>query len=224
MKHSKLTVYGYDWVPDFARGHVRDFRVRWALQEAGFGYDVALVTQGTQGEPEHLARQPFAQIPVMEVDGAPMFESGAIVWRIAEESEALLPPEVSRDRAFSWHISALNTVEPLVMTVVMLREFISDKEAGAKVLPDFEKMTDVKLARLADALGGNDYLLGDRFTVVDLIMAAVLRNLEGHALMEAHPALAAYTARCLERPGCRKAVADQCAEIDAHAERYQQAV
>lgn len=91
MNNSKLTVTAYDWVPDFAQGHVRDLRVRWALEEAGFPYDVEIMTQGTQKEPAHLERQPFGQIPTLEIDGRSMFESGAILWRIAEESDALLP-------------------------------------------------------------------------------------------------------------------------------------
>lgn len=222
MKDSKLTVYGYDWVPDFAKGHVRDFRVRWALKEAGFAYDVAHVPQGSQGEAAHLKRQPFAQVPVLDVDGMPMFESGAIVWRIAEQSPALLPEGIDRDRAFSWVIGALNSVEPPVMSLVTLQFFVKDKEAGAKVAPDFEKMVATRLRQIAGALDGKDWMLG-RFTVADLLLAAVLRNLQGRPVLAECPEVEAYVARALARPACREAIADQTAEIEANAPKYQAA-
>ena len=83
MKDSKISVTAYDWVPEFAQGNVRDVRLRWALNEAGLDYDVEILTQGDQKKPHNIARQPFGQVPVLEIDGVSMFESGATVWRIA---------------------------------------------------------------------------------------------------------------------------------------------
>ncbi|MCO6384475.1 glutathione S-transferase family protein [Oceanicola sp. 502str15] len=220
MKDSKLKVWGYDWVPDFAKGQVRDFRLRWALIEAGLSYDVDHVAMGTQGKPEHLARQPFGQVPVLEIDGAPMFESGAVVWRISETSEALLPPEIDRYAALSWVFAALNSVEPLTGVVGTVQTFVEDREAAERVAPTLRAMAGKKLKRLAGALGEKDYLLGDTFCVADLMMASVLHGLDGLNLIEDHPTLVTYRDRCLARPAYRKAMADQIAEIESNAAKY----
>ncbi len=223
MTVQTATVYAFDWVPDFAKGQVRDFRVRWALEEAGIGYEVRHVRMGTQSEPEHLGRQPFGQIPALDLGGTPMFESGACVWRIAEESPALLPEDIDRDRAFCWVIAALNSVEPALMALGSLDYFIEDQEAAQRVRPHFAGLAAQRLKRIGEALGANDYLMGDRFTVVDLVMAAVLRGAEGAGLLDAEPKVAAYYQRCISRPACRKVIAEQVAEIDANAPRYAKA-
>ncbi|SIO16924.1 glutathione S-transferase family protein [Vannielia litorea] len=220
MKDSRLKVWGYDWVPDFAKGQVRDFRVRWALIEASFAYEVDHVTMGTQGKPEHLARQPFGQVPVLEVDGTPMFESGAIVWRIAEQSDVLLPPGLDRYAALSWVFAALNSVEPLTGVVGTVQTFVEDREAAERVAPTLRAMAGKKLKRLAGALGDKDYLLGGTFCVADLMMASVLHGLDGLALIEDFPSLVAYRDRCLARPAYQKAMTDQIAEIESNAANY----
>ncbi len=219
MRGEKITVWGYDWVPDFAKGHVRDYRVRWALEEAGIPYETAHVAQGSQGAPENLARQPFGQVPSIRIGEEVMFESGAIVWRIAEESEVLLPPGVDRFAAMSWVFAALNSVEPLCAVVGTVKTFVKDKEAAGRVAPTLEAMAGKKLKRLAAALGENDFLLG-QFSVADLMMSSVLRGLSGLDLVEAQPALVAYRDRCHERPAFQKVMAAQIAEIESNAAKY----
>ncbi|MBU6299582.1 MAG: glutathione S-transferase, partial [Alphaproteobacteria bacterium] len=110
-----ITISAFRNVPDFAKGLVRDLRVRWALEEAGVPYDVRLLDQGDQDKPEYRALQPFGQVPIFEEDGLVLFESGAIVLHIAERSEALLPKNpAARAWAIQWLIAALNSVEPAV--------------------------------------------------------------------------------------------------------------
>ena len=86
-----ITVSAFQWVPDFARGQVRDLRVRWALEEAGLPYKTRLLAQGDQDSAEYRALQPFGQVPIFEEDGFVLFETGAIVLHIGERSEQLLP-------------------------------------------------------------------------------------------------------------------------------------
>jgi glutathione S-transferase len=86
-----ITVTAFQWVPPFARGQVRDLRVRWALEEAGLSYQDRLITFEDKATPQYRALQPFGQVPAIEEDGFPLFESGAIVLHIGERSEALLP-------------------------------------------------------------------------------------------------------------------------------------
>ena len=91
-----IRVSAFRWVPPFAQGLARDFRVRWALEEAGLPYEERLIGPEDQTTESYRALQPFGQIPAIEDDGLPLFESGAIVLHIAERSEALMPP-IPRD-------------------------------------------------------------------------------------------------------------------------------
>ena len=91
------------WVPPFARGSVKEFRVRWALEEAGLAYEERVLAPEDQDAAADRAVQPFGQVPVLEEDGFAMFESGAIVLRIAEKSDALMPAdEKGRARTMQW--------------------------------------------------------------------------------------------------------------------------
>ena len=107
---TKPVITAFDWVPWFARGLVRDLRVRWALEEVGQDYDVRYLPQGAQKAPPHCALQPFGQVPTYEQDGLTLFESGAIVQHIAESHGGLLPDDAGgRARAIEWMFAALNT-------------------------------------------------------------------------------------------------------------------
>lgn len=116
-----ITISAFESVPDFAKGQVRDLRVRWALEEAGIPYRSRLLAQGDQNKPEYRALQPFGQVPIFEEDGEVLFETGAIVLHIGERSETLLPKEThARARATQWLIAALNSIEPHIMNVASL--------------------------------------------------------------------------------------------------------
>src|ERR1700755_761560 len=124
-----ITVSAFKWVPDFAKGQVRDLRVRWALEEAGLPYKARLLEQGDQDKPEYRALQPFGQVPILEENGLVLFESGAIVLHIGERSEALLPKEAAaRARATQWLIAALNSIEPFIQQVAAIDLFYKDEE------------------------------------------------------------------------------------------------
>src|SRR5262249_20962610 len=127
--HRMITISAFKWVPDFARGQVRDLRVRWALEEAGLPYRSRLLEQGDQDKPDYRALQPFGQVPILEEDDLILFESGAIVLRIGERSEALLPKEpAARARATQWLIAALNSIEPHLMNVAIIDLFYANEE------------------------------------------------------------------------------------------------
>ncbi len=88
-----ITISAFRWVPEFARGYVRDLRVRWALEEAGLPYRTRLLEQGDQDKDDYRALQPFGQVPIFEENGFSLFETGAIVTHIGEQCEALLPTD-----------------------------------------------------------------------------------------------------------------------------------
>ncbi len=222
MKTSALTITAYDWVPGFAQGNVRDLRLRWALNEAGFDHEVEILAQGEQKQESNIARQPFGQVPVLVADGRPMFESGAIVWRIAEACDTLLPREPdARDRVFSWYFAALNSVEPEIMMLATLDFFASDRDAAARVRPDVLAGVEARLKSLSDALGSRDWLVGDGFTVADLMMATVLRILKHTDIVTGFPTLKAYLARCTDRPAFAAALEAQVQPFRENAAKYE---
>jgi glutathione S-transferase len=212
-----ITVTAFGDVPDFAKGLVRDLRVRWALEEAGVPYDVRLIGPDDQASPAYRACQPFGQVPVLEEDDLVLFESGAIVLHIAERSEALLPAEsAARARARAWLMCALNTIEVALFPMVEIDLFFPEEDWAKQRRPGAEAALKARLAELAAALGDRDYLDG-RFTCGDLMMATVLRLLRHTDLVAQEPKLAAYLARCESRPAFQRALNAQLSDFDKAA-------
>jgi glutathione S-transferase len=212
-----ITVTAYKWVPPFAQGLVRDFRARWALEEIGLPYRVNLIAHPDRLSPDHVTKQPFAQIPVYEEDGLTLFESGAIVLHIAEKSELLLPKDAAaRARAIQWVFAAINSVEQYAQGHVLLSAFYGNEEWAKLRMPSSRKELDTRLAKLSERLGANEYL-EDRFTAGDLMMSSVLRILRSTDVLDAFPNLAAYRARCEARPAFQRAIAGQLGDFEKNA-------
>jgi len=209
-----ITVAAFQWVPPFARGLVRDLRVRWALEEAGIPYRTRLLVMGEGDTPEYRALQPFGQVPIFEEGGFVLFESGAIVLHIGERCETLLPRDPkARARATQWLIAALNSIEPHVMNVVVLDAFYADQEWAKLRRPSAEAFLRHRLGSLSKALGDKAYLDGDRFTAGDLMMTAVLRILKHTDFVSGDPRLAAYVERCTARPAFQRALDAQLGDF-----------
>src|SRR5262249_37400525 len=159
-----ITISAFKWVPDFARGQVRDLRVRWALEEARLPYRTRLLAQGDQDSPDYRSLQPFGQVPIFEEDGFVLFESGAIVLHIGERSEALLPKDArARARATQWLIAALNSIEPWVMNVALIDLFYANEEWAKLRRPGAVEFVQRRLSALSTSLGDKPFLDGDRF-------------------------------------------------------------
>jgi glutathione S-transferase len=206
-----ITISAFRWVPPFARGHVRDLRVRWALEEAGLPYRTRLLERGDQDKPDYRALQPFGQVPILEEDGRTMFESGAIVLHIGEQCEALLPKDAgARARAMQWLIAALNSIEPHLMNVAVIDLFYSNEEWAKLRRPGAVEFARHRLSSLANSLGEQPYLDGERFTVGDLMMTTVLRI---KPELVTDPRLAAYLARCTARPAFQRAYDAQLSDF-----------
>jgi glutathione S-transferase len=208
-----ITITAYNWVPDFAKGLVRDLRVRWALEEAGLPYQVKLIPHEEKLTPSYRVLQPFSQVPSYRDDDVVLFESGAIILHIASTSDALLPTDhVGRARATAWVFAALNSVEPFIMGLVDVDIFSREAPWAKESRPHKEAMVKKRLSDLAERLGGRDWL-EDRFTAGDLMMATVLRILRQTDLVTSDPTLAPYLVRCEARPAFQKALADQMASF-----------
>jgi glutathione S-transferase len=210
------TITTFGWVPEFARGFVRDMRPRWAFEEVGQPYGVNLISDSKC--PEHRRFQPFGQVPTYQDDEVAIFESGAIVLRIAECAGKLIPTDpAARMRALQWVAAALNSVEPFVMALATNDIFEADREWSkarhARVIGDLK----IRLGDLEAALGDKVWLDGDAFTVGDLMMISVLGGLRGTGVLGDFPRLAAYVARGENRPAHRKAMDDHMATFAARA-------
>ncbi len=207
-----IRISAFSNAPDFAKGLVRDLRVRWALEEAGLSYRSRLLEQGDQDKPDYCALQPFGQVPVFEENGFVLFESGAIVLHIAERSDALLPKDpAARARAVQWLVAALNSVEPFILDVFAIDFLYADEEWARLRRPGAVELMNKKLDAVAKRLGDMPYLDGEHFTAGDLMMASVLRFHSDAAGRD--PRLAAYVDRCTSRPAFKRALNAQLGDF-----------
>ena len=209
-----ITISAYNWVPGFARGFVRDLRIRWALEEAGLPYNVKLLDINEKFTPTYRAWQPFSQVPAYKDDDLELFESGAILLHIAERSERLLLKDsAGRSRAIVWIFAALNSVEPYVGSLGEIDVFNRDAAWAKERRPQAEANVRKRLVALAEWLNGREWL-ENQFTAGDLMMSTVLRDLGHTDLVSSDPVLAPYLKRCTDRPAFRKALSDQLASFD----------
>jgi glutathione S-transferase len=209
-----ITISAFKWVPEFARGLVRDHRVRWALEEAGIPYRTKLIDQDDQASASYRALQPFGQVPMLDDNGLVLFESGAIVLHIGERSENLLPGDAQgKARAVTWLFSALNTIEIVIQRLAEIDLFYPDQQWAKLHRPAAEEAVTMRLRELATALGDREYL-EDRFTAGDLMMTTVLRILRHTDLVEREPKLKAYQLRCEARPAFKRALEAQLADFE----------
>ncbi|MEC7954170.1 MAG: glutathione S-transferase family protein [Pseudomonadota bacterium] len=200
-----VTIWTLDWVPEPPRGFVRDLRLRWTCEEAGLPYRIATVAFDVR-ETNHLDRQPFGQVPMLEDGDLRLFESGACVIHLARKGGILIPADPKREiEVVQWIMAALNSIEMVTMPWVVLTW--SDEEFAG-----ITGWLDKRLAQIEAVLAGREWLVGDTFTAADLIMADVLRV----DLVRKHgdrPASEAYVRRVTDRPAFRKAHADQLAHF-----------
>ena len=207
-------ITGFTWVPDFARGYVRDTRARWAFEEVNLPYKVRLIDFDEVKSTAHRNLQPFGQIPTYADGEVEIFESGAIAIRIAERGSGLMPTDAAgRARAIQWVIAALNSVEPFVMQLAVVDLFEADKPWSAERRPGVVEAIRSRLHDLSEALGDKQWLDGD-FSVGDLTMVSVLRQLHDSGLLADDPRLAAYVERGEARPAFQQAMSDHLATFE----------
>jgi glutathione S-transferase len=209
------TITAFESSPDEGQGLARDMGVRWAFEEVGQPYEVRLVSFAQMKEAAHLAVQPFGQIPTYEDGDLALFESGAIVFHIAQRHAGLLPGDANaRERAISWVFAALTTVQPPIVDLEAATLLEHDKSWYEARLPDLEGRIRDRLGYLSTRLGDADWLDG-AFSAGDLMMVMVLRRLDGTGILEGFPNLCAYVARGEARPAYKRAFAAQLAVFKA---------
>jgi glutathione S-transferase len=209
------TITAFKQSPDRGRGLARDMHVRWALEEVGQPYDVRLLTFGEMKEAEHRALHPFGQIPTYEDGDLALFESGAIVFHIAERHAGLLPDDANaRARAISWMFAAVSTMEPPIVNREIATLLERDKTWHEQRLPLVEDRIRDRLGELSNRLGDAEWLDGE-FSAGDLLMVEVLRRLKSSGILDEYPNLAAYVARGEARPAFKRAFDAQLAVCTA---------
>ena len=215
IPNATIEVTGFNWVPEGPRGLVKDLRVRWALEEAGFDYRFRGI--GFERPDGYRCEQPFEQVPCLSDGTVRIFESGAIVQYIGEQCEALLPSDPQqRYRAIQWTYAAVSSVEPFVQFRTLLNSFWADKEWAASATPTFDDLARLRLRQLSEWLAEKEWLEGDRFTIGDLMMVTVLRLADRGQLLGDTPNLSAFVKRGESRPAFRRALEDQLATYREH--------
>ena len=200
-----MTIWTYDWVPEGPRGFVRDLRLRWACEEAGIPYAVRTIPFDGR-ETNHLARQPFGQVPFLSDGELQMFESGADLLHLAWKTDKLMPRDpVGQAHTLQWAIAALNSIE-MVSVPWWFLTISGDADN------DLAGWMSKRLQQLEDVLSERDWLAADRFTVADLLMADVLRVPKVRTFGN-RPATESYVARVTNRAAFKKAYADQMAHF-----------
>jgi glutathione S-transferase len=210
---TKPVVTAFDWVPEFARGLVRDLRVRWALEEIGRPYETELLNARSSRPEAYLTRQPFDQVPAFTDGDLELFETGAILLYLGEQDDRLLPADgQQRWTAIAWLFASLNSVEPVITRIVGYDIFHKDKPWAAEAREASLGLCRQKLKRVNDALAGKDWLAGE-FSVADIAMVTVLNGLRHTDLVAENPPLADYHARGTARPAYKRALEAQYADF-----------
>jgi len=205
------TITAFERSPDGGKGLARDTRVRWALEEVGQPYEVRFVSFAAMKEPAHLALHPFGQIPTYEEGNLALFETGAIVFYIAEQHAGLMPEDANaRVRAITWMFAALNTVEPPILDLVTARIFEANRSWSQERMPLVVERVRARLDQLSARLDDADWLDG-AFSAGDLLMVSVLLRVRPSGILDEYPNLSAYLARAEARPAYQRAFAAQLA-------------
>jgi glutathione S-transferase len=206
-----VTITAFERSPDGGKGLARDTRVRWALEEVGQPYQVRLVSFRAMKEPAHLALHPFGQIPTYEEGDLALFETGSIVFHLAQRHAGLLPDDANaRARAITWMFAALSTIEPPILDLQTAKFVEGDKPWAAERMPLVQGRIRDRLRQLAARLGDAEWLDG-AFSAGDLLMVSVLLRVRPSGILNEYPTLAAYVARGEARPAYKRAFAAQLA-------------
>ena len=204
-------VTAFRWVPDFAAGLVRDLRIRWALEEIDRPYRIRLLDAMHPRPAEYFCEQPFGQVPAFTDGEVQLFESGAILIHLGLQDERLLPRELNeRMRSIAWLIAALNSVEPMLFELINIDIFNRGQDWTKERRPQVVEKIEERLRLLSEALGDQEWFEG-RFTIGNLMIVAVLRQLRHTDIVAKFPNIAALVARGEARPAFQRALADQLA-------------
>ncbi|MEL1249781.1 glutathione S-transferase family protein [Aurantiacibacter gilvus] len=216
--HTTQTVISaFNWVPDFARGNVRDLPVRWALEEIGRSYEVHLLDAKAPRGPDYVAWQPFDQVPALRDGEIEVFEAAAILLHLGEQDERLMPADPARRaKVTSWLFASINSVEPPVRNVSMMPLFYGEADWCAGAVDSLTPLAEKRLQRLSDALGEQDWIVGE-FSIADIMLVFLLKTVGGETVTK-FANLVDYVERGKARPAYARALQ---AQLDDFSEKVE---
>lgn len=204
--HIMLKLYGFSKVNAVARGHTRDLRVLWALEELQLPHEIVGLDHPAQDLSSEAFRaiNPFQQIPAIDDDGLVLTESAAILLHLAKKCGRLIPPDADGEAlVLRWCFAATNTVE-LPLMGLMVHDWTTNGPAG-KPREFLVGWVHRVFANLERWLTDRTHVATDDFTVADILIAHVLQSgVKDQSLMEPYCGLTAYRDRCLARPAWQR--------------------
>jgi glutathione S-transferase len=207
---ASIEITAFDWVPDFARGFVRDLRPRWACEEMGLPYRERLIS-AVNRPGWYYEEQPWGQVPVIRDGDVHLFESGAILLHLGEKSTQLLPASgQARADVLSWLFAAYNSVEPVTMELATVTLFASGEDWAEGRKPSLFAFLEKRLSCLTNSLGDREWAAG-AFSIADIALVTTLRELSRTDLFDRFPSLRAYVERGEARPAFQRALDAQLA-------------
>lgn len=175
------------------------------LEEIGQPYEVTVMHGADRRTDEHRHRHPLGRVPVLEDDERFLFESVAICLQLADlYPEAQLNwPLGSRERGlvYQWAIFAMTELEQAIIDARRHRE-----DDPARAQAGVERF-QAGAPAIEQALDGHEYLVGERFSVADLVCGAVLILAKDRGLTDELPNINAYLDRLVARPARQRAIA-----------------
>lgn len=212
-----LKLYGFSKVNAAARGHTRDLRVLWALEEMQLPFELDGLDHPAHDLSADAYRRmsPFEQIPAIDDDGVVVSESGAILLYLARKSGRLMPADPAGEaQVLRWSFAALNSVEPPLLALIVL-DWTADGSCG-KHREFLVGWSNRVLKNLERWFADREFVATGEFTVADILMAHVLANGVKHErLIAPYPAVVAYRDRCLGRPAWKRCFEAYCARVEA---------
>ena len=211
-----LKLYGFSKVNPVARGHTRDLRVLWALDEMQLPFDIAGMDHPAHDLNTDAYRRmsPFEQIPSIDDDGLVISESAAILVHLARKSGRLMPPDRAGEaQVLRWCFAAMNTVEPPLLALVVL-DWSADGGCG-KHREFLVGWCHRALGNLDRWLDGREFIATTEFSIADILMAHVLTQMKDDELIAPHERVKAYRDRCFARPAWQRVFDAYCARVEA---------
>ncbi|RZA22337.1 MAG: glutathione S-transferase family protein [Proteobacteria bacterium] len=199
-----MKVYAFKSLPPFLWGYTRDIRAMWALEECGLPYKPIGLDCGPNGLQDESGFETisiFKQVPAIDDEGYIVTESGAILLYIAEKSGKLIPSDLKgRAQVYRWLITSLNNIEPFSLPI-LFADLQGDTNPHMKGLrPWHVEILGRFFPTIETMLVNQPYLTGSEFTVADIAMTCVLRELRKNEVLKKYPKLEDYRLRCESRP------------------------
>lgn len=212
-----LKVYGFSRVNSVARGHTRDLRVLWALEEMQMPFELVGMDHPAHELKTDAYRRlsPFEQIPAIDDDGIVLSESAAILIYLAKKANKLIPSDPAGEaQVVRWCLAAMNSVELPLMSILFI-DWTADGDAGAakprQFMVDWAKHLFTGLERW---LEGREFVATDTFTVADILMSHVLTEVRDERLLEPYGNVRNYRDRCLSRAAWRRTMERYLARVE----------